>query len=186
MNWLSLIPYLIAAAIAAGATWPLARAPLQGDIADLRMENAGLREVGAETARLAALAASTKLQQAQASGEAASARLAAALTRNDRLSEEKKHALKDATTGRACLSDRALRVLNGAAGITVASPGAGVPAPAGQPAATGGPVATDTDLSGWILDAGKRHEACREQLGALIDWINTNSPSTEPLRGPKQ
>ena len=94
MSWLSLVPYLLALAIGAGATWPLARAPLQGDLADLRMENADLREAGAETARLAALAASAKLQKAQATGEAASARLAAALAANTQLTQEKKHAKK--------------------------------------------------------------------------------------------
>lgn len=186
MNWLGLIPYLLAFAIGVGTTYPIARAPLQGSIADLRMENAGLREAGAESARLAALAASAKLSEAQASGERLSQKLAVAMARNDQLTEEKKHALKDATDGRACLSARALRVLNGATGITVADGGAGVPQATGQPAATGEPVATDSDIGGWILDAGKRHEACREQLGALIDWVNTNSPIQEPPRGPNK
>lgn len=187
MNWLGLIPYLLAFAIGAGTAYPLARAPLQGSIADLRTQNAALRETSAESARLAALAASAKLSEAQASGERLSARLANALTKNDQLTEEKKHALKDATDGRACLSARALRVLNGATGITVASGGAGVPQATGQPAAAGEPVATDSNIGGWILDAGKRHEACREQLGALIDWVNVNSTATqEPLRGPTQ
>lgn len=189
MNWLSLVPYLLAAAVAAGATWPLARAPLQGDIADLRMENAGLREAHTESLRLAVQAASARVQRAQESGEAVSARLAAALTKNDQLTEEKQRAIKAATNGRACLSGRALRVLDGATGITVAPRRDGVPAPAGQPAAEAGAaaahpdvgnVATDTDLGGWVLDAGRRHEACREQLGALIDWINTNDPLQEP------
>lgn len=184
MSWLSVIPYLIAAALAAGATWPLARAPLQGEIADLRETNAGLRETHAESVRLVTLAAARQLQTAQSTGEVISARLAKVLSKNDQLTEEKKHAVKEATVGRACLSERALRVLNGATGITVAAGGVGVPQATGQPAGEGGSAATDTDVAGWIVAAGRQHEACREQLGALIDWINTNSPSQEPLRGP--
>lgn len=187
MSWLGLIPYLLALAIGAGAAWPVARAPLQADIAELRKTNADLREANAETARLAALAAAAKLQRAQATGDAASARLAAALAANSQLTQEKKHALKAATDGRACLSERALRLLNGAPGLTVAAPAAGLPAPAGQPAAAGGITATDTDIAGWALDAGKQHEACRQQLAELIGWINDNAPATqEPRGGPKQ
>ena len=139
------------------------------------------RETNAETVRLAALAAAAKVRQAQATGEAASARLAAVLAANTQLTQEKKHALKAATDGRACLSDRTLRVLNGAPGLTVAAPAAGVSAPAGQPPA--GPaavaahphVATDADVSGWVLDAGRLHEACRQQLAELAGWINANT-----------
>lgn len=185
MSWLSLIPYLVAAGIAAASTWPLARAPLQTRVAELREENADLRGANAETARLAALAAARTLQQAQQTGEAASQRLAAALTANAQLTQEKRHALKAATDGRACLSERALRVLNGAPGLTVAAPAAGVPAPPGQPAAASGAVATDTDVASWALGAGQQYEACRQQLGELITWINTNHPAPqEPLREP--
>ena len=184
MSWLSLVPYLLALGIGAGAAWPVARAPLQADISDLRKANADLREANAETARLAALAAAAKLQRAQATGEAASARLAAALATNALLSKEKRHALKQATAGRACLSERALRVLNGTPGITVAAPGAGVSTPAGQPAAEGTTVATDSDIAGWIVSTGEQYEACRRQLAELIDWTNSNASSKEPLRGP--
>lgn len=189
MSWLGLIPYLLALTIGAGAAWPVARAPLQADIADLRKTNADLREANAETARLAALAAAAKLQRAQATGDAASTRLAAVLAANSQLTQEKKHALKAATDGRACLSERALRLLNGAPGLTVAAPAAGVPAPAGQPAAAGGAsathphVATDSDIAGWALDAGRQHEACRSQLAELIGWINDNAPATQEPRG---
>ena len=186
MSWLSVIPYLIAAALASGATWQLARAPLQGEIADLRNTNTELRETNAESARLAAQAASARLQTAQQTGEVISARLAKVLSKNDQLTEEKKHALKEATVGRACLSERALRVLNGATGITVAPGGVGVPQATGQPAGEGGATATDTDVAGWIVVAGKRHEACREQLGALIDWTDANAPLQEPTEKPKQ
>lgn len=194
MNWLGLIPYLLAFAMGAGVAYPVARAPLQTDLANLRTEYAGLRETNAETIRLSALAAEARLKKAQATGEQASQRLAAALSANAQLSEEKKRAVKEATAGRACLSDRALRVLDGSTGITVAPRPAGVPAPAGQPPAAGAPaaadtrVATDSDVAGWVIDAGRQYEACREQLGGLIDWINKNTgtaaPPQEPLREP--
>lgn len=186
MSWFSLIPYLLAAAIGAGVAWPVARAPVQGELADLRTKHAALREENAETLRLSALAAAAKLQKAQALGDAASARLAEALATNAQLSKEKRHALKQATDGRACLSERALRVLNGAAGITVATPGAGVPKAPGQPVAEGAPTATDSDIAGWIVSTGEQYEACRRQLAELIDWTNSNATSKEPLRGPTQ
>lgn len=185
MNALALAPYLLALALGAAAAWPLARAPLQGDMAELRSDNAALREAGAESARLAALAASARLQRAQQSGEAASARLARALARNEQLSQEKTHALVSATDGRACLSERALRVLDGSPGLTVSSAAAGVPAAAGPPAAAGGAFASDSDVAGWAIAAGRQHEACREQLDALIGWIHANTSSQEPSAGPR-
>jgi hypothetical protein len=170
MNWLGLLPYALAAVIAAGATWPLARAPLQGEIANLRKAYAGLREANAESVRLATLAVAARLQTAQAAGEEASAKLATTLAQNDQLTREKRDALKAATTGRACLSGRAVRVLNGTTGSTHGAAGAGVPAASGEPVAEGGAVATDSDVGGWIAGAIEQHDACRAQLDALIDW----------------
>lgn len=186
MSWLSLIPYLAAGAIAASATWPLARAPLQGDIADLRMENAGLREANAETARLAALAASRQLAQAQQAGQLADARLTKTLARNARLTKEKTDALAAATTGGPCLRGDALRVLHGATGITVSAGVPGMPAPTGAPAAEAGAVATDTGVSQWIAAAGERYEACREQLHELIDWRVSVDDPAQPATGAEQ
>lgn len=163
MNWLAIVPYLLCAALGAGVAWPLARAPLRGEIADLRTAHA-------EAARLTAQAGAARLQAAQAAGDVLTTRLAAAQARNDQLLKEKAHAIHAATLGRACFSERALRVLDGAPGITVAHAAGSVPAPAGSAAAEGGAVATDTDVGGWIMVAGQRHEACRQRLDALIDW----------------
>jgi hypothetical protein len=206
---LQLAPWLAAAAagaaLSAAATWPLARAPLQTALADLRTQNAALRETHAETARLAALSASARLMQAQASGQAASERLAAVLNTNAQLTEEKRRALQAATDGRACLSERALRLLDGAPGLRVSGAAAAVPPAPGQfaaaPAAAAPPadlaadlagrVSTDADLGAWALAAGQQHEACRTQLTELIGWVraNTQPPPTplatqEPRREP--
>ncbi len=170
MSWLSLIPYLLAMALGAGVTWPLARAPLQDTVADLRIENADMRETSAETAKLAALAASRTIQVAQAAGRAAEMRLGKTLARNAQLTKERTDALAAQTTGAACLGSGALGVLNGATGITVGTSGVGLSAPSGSAAAAPGPIATDTGVANWIATAGERFEACREQLHELIVW----------------
>lgn len=192
--WIFIAAMLVGAAGGSAATWGLARAPLQGRVADLRQENAALRETHAEAARLSALAAARRIAQAQQAGQAAEARLTTTLAANARLTQEKKDALATATDGRACLDERALRVLDGAPGITVDRPhGADLPAPAGPAAAAPAGIATDTGVAGWIADAGKAYEACREQLHELIDWqLNPwadDAPrphQQEPQGGPAQ
>ena len=178
MSWLSSAPYLLAYAIGMGMAWPLARAPLQGDIADLRMENAGLREDNAETLRKASIAAAARLQAATDRSQALGAQLLQQVAKNATLAQEKTHALKTATAGRACLSDRALRVLNTAPGLSVSAPG-GVPAAGPGAAAEGGPTATDTDVGTWAIAVGQQHETCRERLNALIDWHTQQAPAEQ-------
>jgi hypothetical protein len=211
---LQLAPWLAAAAagaaLSAAATWPLARAPLQTALADLREDHAALRISYAESARLAALAAAARLQAAQQRSSALGAQLSTTLAQNARLTKEKTDALNAATTGRACLSDRALRVLHGAPGLAVTGL-AGVPAPGARAAAAGAAPAapadparpdgaraelpaapaaqppaleaTDTAVAIWIATAGEQHEACRERLAALIAW-HENPPTQEPRQEP--
>lgn len=175
MSLLGLIPYLLAFALGAGSAgwgaWNMGRAPLKGDIADLRAQYADLRETNAESARLAALAASNRLSAAQAAGHAAEQRLADTLALNARLSKEKRDALAAATTGRVCLADAALGVLDGSPGIRVARAHDGdrLSAPTGAVAAAPGSIATDTHVAQWISEAGDKFEACRAQLHELID-----------------
>lgn len=179
MNWLAIAPYLLAYALGAAMTWPLARAPLQDTVADLREENADLRTTNAESARKAALASAARLQAAQDKGDALTRKLAASAARNDQLAKEKAHEIEAATLGRACLSERALGVLNGSPGITVASAPGGVPTPTRSAAAADGTTAphpdierfsTDTHVGLWITQAGQQYETCRQRLDALIDW----------------
>ena len=168
-----LILSMVAAfALGGWAGWSQGRAPLQTHIADL---NAG----HAAQALLAELASARRLREAQGRSDALSAQLGDQLAANDQLTQEKTHALKTATAGRACLSDRALRLLDGAPGITVASPSR-VPAPQPGAAAPGAPVATDTDLAGWIAQAGNRFEVCRQRLDALIAFHAPQSTTATP------
>lgn len=201
LSWgLPLAALLVGAAGGGWAAWQLGRAPL-------RVENADLRETHAEAIRLAALAGARRLQLAQERSDALAADLLATLAANDQLTQEKTHALQTSTAGRACLSDRALRVLHGAPGVRVAgAPGVPPPRPgaaaagaaaaaaanqasparpgAAQPAEPAAErVATDTDVAVWIATAGQQHEACRARLNALIAW-HEKTPTQEPLREP--
>lgn len=173
---LALTALLAAGALGAWAGYTQGRAPLQTELATLR-------ESHLETARLAAMASGQRLLQAQVRSTELATQLAAQLSANDQLTQEKTHALRTATAGRACLSDRALRLLNESPGITVASPGA-MPTPGAGAAAASATVATDTDLALWIAAAGRAHEQCRVRLDALIAWHATATPNTtDPTNG---
>lgn len=185
MSWWSLAPYLVAAGLASAATWPMARAPLKLELADLRTQGAQLRESHAEAVRLAAIASAKRLETAQALGHQLSERLLTTERVNAKLTKEKNDAIKAATDGRACLSDRALRVLDGATGLTVSGLPE-LPPAAGSAAAEGGAVATDSDLAQWTLEAGRRFESCRERLDALIDWHLNPTTTDEPPREPAE
>jgi prophage endopeptidase len=106
------------------------------------------------------------LQAAQARGDALTTGLLNQQSQIDQLKTEKQHAIKVATTGRACLGADALRVLDKSPGITVSGPAQA----ASSPAAAGEPIATDTDIALWIVNAGASFEVCRARLDALIDW----------------
>ncbi|WFP51395.1 hypothetical protein PL263_05040 [Methylomonas sp. EFPC3] len=71
-------------------------------------------------------------------------------------------AVSKVTTGRACLGDAAVRLLNGAPRT--------VPQAAGASVAESAAIATDTDVAGWIGNAQGQYETCRARLGALIDY----------------
>lgn len=198
--WLPLIALVAGAAGGGVAAWHLGRAPLRMENADLRTDMANLRSQHAEATRLAALSAARRLQDAQARSDTLAGELLATLAANTQLTQEKTHALQSATSGRACLSGRALRVLHGAPGITVAGVD-GLPAPragtaaadaapaahpnpdrtgAGQPAPGAAELAaTDTAVAIWIANAGGQFEACRQRLSALIAW-HDKTPTQEP------
>lgn len=171
---LALLALLAGGALGGWAGWSQGRAPLRTEIAELRQAHA-------EQARLASQASAQRLSLAQALGESLSAQLSAQLATNHQLTQEKTLALKAATSGRACLSQRALGLLHGAPGISVA-PAPRMPAPQPTAAAAGAPVATDTDLAGWVLQAGAAHEACRARLNALIAWHQQPAQPTPPTQ----
>ena len=147
-----------------------------------RAQLAELRTQVGEDQRLAARAAAQRLQDAQARGDALTQQLASQAQQIETLTKERRDALKNTTSGRACLGSASLRVLNGAPGLRVA----------GLPEAPGGAVAVDArtatyssdlDIGQWALDAGAQYERCRQRLDALIDWHRSPSmPSSATPR----
>jgi hypothetical protein len=131
-----------------------------------RAEVAELRASTAEDQRLAAGAAMQRLQEAQARGDQLTLQVAERERQITTLTKEKRDALRQATSGRACLGTAALRVLDGAAGLRVAD----MPEAASSAVAADARIATDSDIGGWALDAGAQYESCRERLDALIQW----------------
>lgn len=181
--WLPLLALLAGAAAGAWGGWQVGRAPLQVELAQLR-------ESHSEAARVAAIATARRLQAAHERSDVLGGQLAQALASNSQLSQEKTHALRLAATGRVCLSERALSVLNGSPGLSVAGfdgvpapePAAAAPhgasAPNSDPAAVTGTApagaaelfASDEDIGSWAIGAGAQFEQCRARLDALIDW----------------
>lgn len=183
--WTLLGAALIGAAGGGFAAFELGRAPLQTDLANLRMEYAALRERNADNSRLAARASSARIQAAQDRSDALTQSLNAAQVKAHQLAKEKTHALQTATDGRACLSERALRVLNGSPGLAVSGIDR-LPPASGQPAAADARVATDTDIGGWAIAAAEQYQACRARLQSLIDWHATNQPPTTAPTEPRE
>lgn len=167
-------------ALGAWLGWTLGRAPVQLQLEQARTERAELKTTHSETARLQALAAARGLQDAQARGNALSDRLLGREAQIHQLTREKNDAINRLTTGRACLSGAAVRVLNGAAepepaGLEL------VPQTPGGAAAAGGAFATDTDVGHWAVAARADFETCRQRLDALIDW-HTQAPAKDPAQ----
>lgn len=153
-------------------SWQLTAAHYQNRISELQR---GQTELIAH-ARKADL---QTLQLANARADQLTTRLVTTQAQLDTTEREKAHALRQITTGRLCLDAGVVRVLNspnttahGTAGVPTSASGA---AAAGAAAAAAGtePLAepvTDTDVSLWVVDAKRRHEACRARLDALIDY----------------
>lgn len=151
----------------------------RGELAELR------RQVG-EDQRLAASAATRRLDDAQTRGDALTLQLAGQAQQIETLTKERRDALKNTTSGRACLGSASLRLLDGAPGLRVA----GLPKATGGLAAAGARVAThpddwtegrwasDSDLGQWALEAGAQHKLCRQRLDALIEWHQPSSTTS--------
>lgn len=155
----------VALSTAFGLGWSAGRAPLQTRLAE--QDSAHTREK-LRTFEQAAQA----LQTAQDRGDALTTTLAQRQASIDQLTREKRHAVSTVTTGRACLDGPALRLLDGAPGLRVAH----LPPTASGAAAADAPIATDTDITGWSIDAGAQYETCRARLDALIYF-----PAAPPL-----
>ncbi|MDT4329797.1 hypothetical protein RPD76_07735 [Methylomonas sp. MV1] len=157
MNPLALAA-LIGLGLGAGGGWFLTDAILNAEIAQLKADQAQ-----------ALAAAETLYRERQAAeqqrGDALSAQLAQTETELNQRTLEVTRAVSKVTTGRACLGDAAVRVLNGAPRDDPT-----VPEAAGASTAESAAIATDTDVAGWIGNAQYQYETCRARLGALIDF----------------
>lgn len=133
---------------------------------------ARLRAEIATTAAAADRARAEAIARARAADAAAITDLQQRLTRAAATTEDLRHALAATTSGRACLSADARRVLHRAPAF------AAVPAPAAGPAAAGPAAAadpgerasTDADIAGWALDAAALYEQCRARIDAIRRW----------------
>lgn len=153
-----LIALFIGLGAGAGGGWFVTDAVLTAEIehikaSQLRKENAAL-----ETYK--------ELYAGEVSrGDALSAQLAQTESQLTQRTLEVSRALSKVTTGRACLGDAAVRLLN-----RTPRDDPIVPEAAGPSATESGAVATDTDVAGWIGNAQWQYETCRARLGALIDF----------------
>ncbi|ENO92001.1 hypothetical protein C662_14361 [Thauera sp. 28] len=134
---------------------------------------AELRTAHAQALFAAAEGASLALYQAQQRGDALTRELATARETAHQLTQERTRHVQTVTEGRACLGEPALRLLDGAPGLSMH-----VPQPAGGTAgADAGRVATDADVTGWALGAGAQYAECARRLNALIDWHTKEDPA---------
>ena len=160
--------------------WQVARAPLLTQLAE--QDAAHTREKLRTFERSAEV-----LQAANERGDQLTNALELRQGLVNQLAREKRDAIHKVTTGRACLGEPALRLLNSAPGLSVRGLAPATSGPAAAGAATapntdngGAPAstATDTDIASWVIDAGAQYEVCRARLDALIDWhlVEKKSP----------
>lgn len=152
-------------AVGAGAGWTLGRTPLLVQVADQQRQYARERLTAMERA-------AEVLQTANDRGDQLVVALELRQADINQLAREKRDAINKVTTGRACLGESALRLLNSAPGLSVRglAPATGIAAAAGAQAAPDTVISTDTDIAIWAVDAGAQYEVCRARLDALIDW----------------
>lgn len=138
---------------------------LIGDGIGTNREKQSCRASIATRAAAVAQAQSQRLQEANALGDSLTRRLNVAEAVIHQTQQERDRALKNLTSGRACLSAGAVGLLN-----DPRRGSADVPQTTGQPDATDGDSATDTDVAWWIGVAQEQYETCRGRLNALIDF----------------
>jgi hypothetical protein len=180
MNGSQILNWVIAGtlvAVGAGAGWTLGRAPLLVQVADQQRQYARERLTAMERA-------AEVLQTANDRGDQLVVALELADHEINQLAREKRDAINKVTTGRACLGEPALRLLNSSPGIRVSglAPATSGAAAAGATAAPDSVVSSDTEVGTWIIDAGAQYETCRLRLDALIDWHLKPAPTTSPAK----
>lgn len=154
----TLIALAAAAIFAAG--WLVEGWRMQSELSDLKRSYA-------EQLRTAAEANAIQLTRANERADRLQARLNAEEIARDTATEEKNRALRRLTTGRPCLAEPAVRLLNGdRAGL---KPGL-VSQAAGEPLPADAAFATDTDVGTWIAGAQRAYDTCRGRLQAIADF----------------
>lgn len=160
MTGMPLIACAVVFALGAAAGHQWGRAPLLVQLAQRDAASAQAQFRAAE--RQAAV-----LQLAQARGDALTHSLVRSQAQITTLQKDRYAALPAFTSGRACLSGDAVRLLNDE---PAADSGPAVPPAPGSAAAAGGAAATDGDVGHWVATARAEHAVCRQRLDALIDW----------------
>ena len=161
--------FSIVFAIGLALGWNVGRAPL---LVKLSQQDAKYSKEKKEVAEAATL----RLETANKRGDELSTKLLQSDALNEKLAKEKRYAIVKVTTGRTCFDESALRVLDGAPGLSVSE----LPKTASSAAAAGGRVATDTDIGGWAVDAGKQYKTCKSRLDGLIDFFLPTTKATTP------
>jgi hypothetical protein len=130
-------------------------------------EVAQIRAEAAEEAR-------RRIEAAQKAADSAIAQRDARIQALDATNRRLRNDLKDATTGRPCLSADARSVLqqSPAFSATVSSTTGGA-ASANAASTADSRYSTDADIAGWILDATALYEQCRSRIDALRAWDNS-------------
>ncbi|MES2948641.1 MAG: hypothetical protein V4858_08865 [Pseudomonadota bacterium] len=169
--------YLAGAAMVAAASvgWTVGRAPLLTQLA--QQDGAHTREKLRSFERAAEV-----LQDANDRGDQLITALELRQADINQLAREKRDAITKVTTGRTCLGESALRLLNSAPGLSVSglAPAVSGTVAAGTAAAPDSVVSSDTEVATWIVDAGAQYEVCRTRLNALIDWHLQPAPPATP------
>ncbi|MFZ6747441.1 hypothetical protein [Undibacterium sp. Ren11W] len=149
-----------------------------GELAIAKGDNATLKAEHKEQVAQTATAALKRI--VTANERADSLQIALDQTEKDLITSklEKQHAIKMSTTGRACLNNATVRLLNDQA---AGSPAATLPTPASKPVEADAAIATDTDVAQWINEAKAQYNVCRARLDTLIDW---HFPITSPEENP--
>lgn len=146
-------------AAAGGGAWLMAEVK-DGEIATIHSDQA--------KAELVALRASlARIQAAKERGDTLEKRLAQAEVIRQQQAKEATSEIKRLTRGVPCLNAGTVRLLNQSSqGIHLAT----LPNTAGGAVAADAAVASDTDVAGWIDNAQRQYDKCRDRLQALIDW----------------
>ncbi len=168
----TVIAALIALLIGLAVGFPIAWF-WQGARADARISKQKL--LASQAVAAATTEAAERLKAANRRADAISTAAAARDQKSIAKLEDVKRALKSATKGRRCLDGSALRVLNGANGISVAMPG-----DSGSAANRSATVTADSDASNtftadsqvadWIATAGDYYDRCRSRISDIRDW----------------